>query len=362
MADKLRRIFDASVTIQAGAASVAGFGTIAVIDDGNDFGGDRTKSFSTLQAVNDDTGMTSECKAYLQEIFKRDRVPTPIIAVAYDSTVPETIADAMNEARAEVDFYWVGTSSRTDADSDNLIDWAISGGDGDWLLFPCVQTSNADAITNGYPSAFSGVETSTRKCIIYEADDDLYLDAQWLAAQAATDFAQFAVSGSCILQGGTQASSVGDTAADNLDDNGIAWFGTLRNSSKTGDVHLYRAPATSTEAAYVQITADYALDRLDVEFAALIGEAETENSRIPGGVEGEAVIAATVDAALAPISGDGDAAWLSPTEAEGFGGRAYSLSLSYAAGTQTWSGTLRLNIRDSVKEIDLTGLLGRYTA
>lgn len=149
--------------------------------------------FTTTAAIDASTPLTAQQKIWAKAMLSQRYRPAEIIVAAYDtglSPTPETVTDALNRL-LDAGLWVGGTICSEEVDNATLsaiATWlGAAAGTGNaprslyWL--GCLQSSNADLLTDGFPAALSDLE-SVDLLLTYHEDDTEPVSAAMAGAYA----------------------------------------------------------------------------------------------------------------------------------------------------------------------------------
>ncbi len=365
MSSIIDELLTITTSTQAGVVSSVGFGSVLMVSDDSSIA--NVTAYANNAAAQADADLSATAKAWAAAYFAARQFAAPLYIVAFDDAGGDDPGDGFAAAKVTLQAagtavpYWMATQSRDAADILAGQAW-IAADDlphvGIW------QQADADSLTTGYPAAFSTIQASERKLLIYAAaGGNKYLDADCAAFLSAVNPSLVATGGHWLMGGQVGDGLTGaqrDFARGHAIATGRTLPGAVSGNLPIREYDLRSVGGANPVPLYLTVTVDYVEDRIRTSIASAAADYIARGARFPGGVEGDGVLRGLIGAPLSAITGAGDSAWLAPTDV--FGGRAYDLTLAYDGTTRTFSGTLRINVRDQIAEIDLNAIFGSYLA
>lgn len=179
-----------NVTLSAVPAQEAGFGTVLLMvpkatNSLNSVRSVRYTSYAEAQAAQTAGYISSGTLAAIAVAFAQRPAPADILVGNVDlaGSPAETYATALPLIQAhDSDFYGVCATTRTGADVEALA-LVVETED---LLYVS-QSSDADWLTSGYPSAFVDLEDLENSATVYHTTDAQWADVAWLCGALAFD-------------------------------------------------------------------------------------------------------------------------------------------------------------------------------
>lgn len=369
MSDILTEVLNLQTAVASGVVPSVGFGSVLILGADSTLGGASVHYLPLTSADGVAAqlalgNLTAQHAATLTAAFAAQRRPATIYAGKWDKTgtdlpaVGFAAAQAAMLAAALPAPYWLGIDERVTADILSAIGWLTADSRPHVGIF---QTSDGDAITTGYPAAFSTVEANSRKVLAYApASPARYLDAEALAYLAATDPEAIATGGHLLLTapGAALTDAQVDFARTNAIFTGRRLAGATAGNTPVREYELRTIGGANPFPLYLRVTVDYIAEQIRTAIASVVADVIAVNERFPGGVEGEGLLFGLIGNVCTRRTGTGTSAWLSPTPV--FGGRSFDLALSWNATTRRFSGLLRVNVRGQIVGIDLTAIFGAF--
>lgn len=155
--------------------TVAGFNTIALLDSGSSFGGDRIRTYASAAEAAADADLSTFAKAAAANAFSQSPAPAEFKVIEVDLVAPETYSAAYAAALlVDPDFYIVCLNSRAPATIAGLIPTIEA--EGRRVLW--FQDDDAAWITNTPPTSYSALLESERAVLLWhETDADAAVEA-----------------------------------------------------------------------------------------------------------------------------------------------------------------------------------------
>jgi hypothetical protein len=287
-------LIDISITLAAPPVSQAGFGRVAFFAEDVSFtGGDRYKVYSTNQAAQDDTDLTSAAKDAASVAFSQTPQPDSFMVVDVDVAGSESYEEAFNAAVADgAEFYGVTTESRTDTDHASM-DTAIQASA--HRAIALYQSADSDWLTATIPSGYSALESSDRAAVVYHDTASEYADVAALAGRLAFDPDTTSAAFQCALNSvGPYATGLTSSDEDNAEGNEVNLVMPF------GPEPQYFSPgvALSGRALYEMVTRDWFEARLRERVTQLKLDFDARGEKIPLSAEGQNLLGAEIEGQL----------------------------------------------------------------
>lgn len=302
-----------SLSLATSTAGEAGFSTTAFLAIDSLLGGDVFREYKTTKAIDDDVtagDLLSTAGEALKTALEQTPRPEKVIAISVDRSVgteePDTQLDAAIQAGAE--FYGVTLETRTAAD----IEAVASKVESLDKLF-VFQSSDAEWLTAGIPTAYSDIDTRNFSAGVYHDTDTEFADVALAASRLAFDPDVSSAGWQGELSGvAAYSSAPSDTELTNLKANG------MNAVLPFGPANRYNSDGVTIVADGTQIneivSAHWFLARLEERVINTKLEYDALGRKIVAGPEGEGImeglLAAQVDDAINArhiLSGEDDA-------------------------------------------------------